>query len=238
MSAAQKSHKHCYEFPRPSVAVDVVLLTVADTDLKVLLIRRGEPPFAGGWAMPGGFVRVKDSPADRGEDLEAAARRELAEETGLDAGAVYLEQLYTFGAPERDPRTRVITVAYYALLGPELRGRLRAGSDAAEARWFSLAHEVPKLELAFDHDDILRAALERVRGKIDYTPIAFELVPPTFTIAELREVYEAIKGHTYDAGNFRRRFQRMVADKVIVRAPGKRPTGTKPAAVYRFARRS
>ena len=228
-------------WPSPSVAVDLVVFTVLDTDLKVLLIRRGEPPFTGAWALPGGFVRVGDAFDDRGESLPAAAARELGEETGLDPQAVFLEQLYTFGAPDRDPRMRVLSVAHYALVRPTLAPLVTAGTDAAAARWVSVASEIEtpdpagRLELAFDHAEILACALARIRGKIDYAPIAFELVPESFTIAELRSVYEALKGTSYDAGNFRRRFNRMLADGVIVQAPGKRTTGTKPARVYRFA---
>jgi 8-oxo-dGTP diphosphatase len=222
-------------YPRPSVTVDIVVFTVTDSDLKVLLIQRGNPPFEGCWAFPGGFVKVREND-DQGESLDEAAARELAEETGLPRGSVFLEQLYTFGAPGRDPRTRVITVAYYALVRPDLVPVVEAGSDAAEAKWFSVAEELPELDLAFDHDAILDEAVKRIRGKIDYAPLAFELVPSTFTIAELRAVYEAIKGHAYDPGNFRRRFMRMQTDGVIERAPGKRQTGTKPARVYRFVR--
>ncbi|PIE18877.1 MAG: NUDIX hydrolase [Proteobacteria bacterium] len=221
------------QWPRPSVTVDLAVFTVIDDDLKVLLIARREPPFQGAWALPGGFVRVGDAYDDRGESVEEAAHRELAEETGLPVGAAYLEQLYTFGAPERDPRMRIISVAYYALLQPALAPLVTAGSDAADARWVSLA-ELPTL--AFDHADILEVAVARLRGKVDYAPIAFELVAETFTVAELRGVYEAIKGVTYDPGNFRRRFLRMQTDGVIAQAPGKRPTGTKPARVYRFVR--
>lgn len=224
-----------YRYPRPSVTVDIVVLTVVDADLKVLLIKRGQPPFEGAWAIPGGFVHVAEQD-DPGESLEQAAARELSEETGLPADKVYLEQLYTFGEPVRDPRAHVITVAHYALVRPDLVPLVDAGSDAAEARWFSMAEELGEVALAFDHEEILQMCLARVRGKIDYAPIAFELVPPTFTIAELREVYEAIKGHTYDPGNFRRRFKRMQTDGIIERAPGKRHTVSKPAHVYRFVR--
>jgi len=223
------------DYPRPSVTVDVAVLTVVDSDLKVLLIERAEPPFAGCWALPGGFVQVSDDD-DQGESIDDTAHRELAEETGLPPRSVFLEQLYTFGEPRRDPRTRVITVAYYALVRPDLVPRVCAASDAAQARWWSVGSEIPSIELAFDHDRILSRAVERVRGKIDHAPIAFELVPPTFTIAELRAVYEAIKGTHYDPGNFRRRFMRMQTDGVIRQAPGRRQTGTKPARVYRFVR--
>jgi 8-oxo-dGTP diphosphatase len=223
------------KYPRPSVSVDIVVFTVIDADLKVLLIRRGGPPFQGDWALPGGFVRVSEGP-DQGESLDEAAHRELSEETGLPQGSAFLEQLYTFGEPRRDPRTRVITVAYYALVRSDLVRLVRAGSDAADADWFSVMSERPE-QLAFDHDKILDVAIERIRGKIDYSPIGFELVPPTFTVAELRSVHEAIKGTTYDPGNFRRRFVRMQTDGVLEQAPGKRHTGTKPARVYRFIRK-
>ena len=223
------------DYPRPSVTVDIVVFTVVDSDLKVLLIERGAPPYEGCWALPGGFVRVTED-AQQGESVDDAAHRELCEETSLPERSVFLEQLYTFGKPCRDPRTRVITVAYYALVPPDMVPLVKAGSDAARTRWLSVAGEVPDVALAFDHHEILQSAVKRVRGKIDYAPIAFELVPPTFTIAELRAVYEAIKGVTYDPGNFRRRFNRMQTDGVIRQAPGKRQTGTKPARVYRFVK--
>ncbi len=222
-------------YPRPSVTVDLVVFTVLDTDLKVLLVRRGQPPFTGAWALPGGFVHVSDGP-DQGEGLDDAAHRELEEETGLQRGTVFLEQLHTFGTPGRDPRGRVITVAYFALVPPDRAPLVQAGSDAAHAAWCSVTHEVPDGSLAFDHDAILALAVERLRASVDEAPIAFELVPPTFTVAELRSVHEALKGATYDAGNFRRRFRRMLTDGVLALAPGKRHTGTKPARVYRFIR--
>ena len=219
------------DYPRPSVAVDLVIFTVIDTDLKLLLIRRGESPFEGDWALPGGFVRVGDAVNDQGESVAEAAHRELAEETGLPRGSAWLEQLYTFGAPYRDPRMRVISVAWYALVRPDLAPLITAGTDAWETRWWSMTELPP---LAFDHPEMVRAALKRVRGKIDYAPIAFELVPPTFTISELRQVFEAIKGGTYDRGNFRRRFNRMLEDGTIALAPGKRQTTSRPARVYAF----
>ena len=220
-------------FPRPAVAVDLVIFTIIDTDLKLLLIRRGIGPHQGMWALPGGFVRVGDAVEDQGESLEAAAHRELAEETGLPVGSAWLEQLYTFGAPYRDPRMRVISVSWYALVRPDLAPLVTAGTDAEAVRWCSLSTLPP---LAFDHDRMVSAAVERIRGKLDYTPIAFELVPPTFTISDLRQVFEAIKGGTYDRGNFRRRFNRMIEDGLITSAPGKRQTASRPAKVYSFNR--
>ena len=221
------------DYPRPAVAVDLVIFTVIDTDLKLLLIRRGQEPFEGRWALPGGFVRVGDAVEDQGESVEEAAHRELYEETGLPAGSAWLEQLYTFGAPYRDPRMRVISVAWCALIRPDLAPLVTAGTDARDAQWWSLTQ---RPALAFDHNKMVSMALDRVRGKLDYTPIAFELVPPTFTISELREVFEAIKGGAYDRGNFRRRFNRMLQDETIILAPGKRQTASRPARVYAFNR--
>ncbi|MBI2894187.1 MAG: NUDIX hydrolase [Deltaproteobacteria bacterium] len=219
-------------FPRPSVAVDLVILTIVDCELRVLLVERKEHPFRGEWALPGGFLRVGAKRGDFGEDLDAAAERELREETGLSSG-VYLEQLYTFGKANRDPRTRVLSVAHYALVRPDLVPLVRPGGDVGEVAWHE-ARRPPRL--AFDHREILQTALARIRGKIDYTDIAFELVPPTFTIQELRAVHEVVKGAHQDPGNFRKRFERMVEDGLIERAPGKRLTASKPARVYRFRR--
>jgi 8-oxo-dGTP diphosphatase len=180
-------------------------------------------------------VRVGDAFEDQGEDLSDAARRELTEETGLQPGAVYLEQLYTFGKAERDPRMRVISVAYFALVRPDLAPFVQAGGDATTATWVSTS-ELSAFELAFDHPAIIDTALERIRGKLSYSDIAFELVPRTFSIAELRAVYEVIDGVAHDPGNFRRRFLRMIDDGIIEQAPGKRITGKRPAKVYRFKR--
>ena len=223
------------EYEYPAVTVDLVLFTVMDAVLKVLLIQRKFDPFGGSWALPGGYLEVGDAIHDQGEDLEVAARRELAEETHLDLGEGYLEQLYTFGTPGRDPRRRTITVAYMALITPEQARRVWAGDDAGQARWFAFSG-VPAA-LAFDHAKILTKAVERLRGKIDYTSIAADLIPNTFRVAELRSVYEAVKGTEYEPSNFRRKFRRMVEDGKIEPAVGKRITISKPAAVYRFTGR-
>ena len=220
-------------YPKPSVTVDLLIFTVFDSDLKVLLIERDGHPFQGHWALPGGFVDVGDGYENQGESIEDAAARELKEETNLPDGASWLEQLYTFGDPGRDPRMRVISVAFMALIRPDFARLVTAGDDARDARWFSVQHELPEA-LAFDHDHILDVGLKRIRGKIDYSPVAFRLVPPTFTIAELRGVHEAVKGTTYDPGNFRRRFRRMQTDGIIELALGKRQTSRRPAKVYRF----
>lgn len=223
------------DYPRPSVAVDLVILTIVDAELRVLLVKRKEHPFKGQWALPGGFVRVEEGPIEQGEDLDEAARRELKEETGLDPERVYLEQLYTFGKAGRDPRMRVITVAYYALVRPDLAPLVKAGGDVTEAQWFEVG-QAGKLKLAFDHAEVVEMALTRIRGKLDYTNIAFDLVPATFTIPELRHVYGIVLGKPMDPGNFRRSFNRWLEEGRLEQAPGKRITTSKPAAVYRFKR--
>jgi 8-oxo-dGTP diphosphatase len=219
------------DFPRPSVTVDVVALTIQDGGLRVLLIKRGEPPFRGRWALPGGFVRVGGGAKGRGESLDEAVARELSEETGLTPRQVYVEQLGAFGEPERDPRMRVISVAYYALVRPDLVPRVRAGGDASEAAWLEPSR---KLELAFDHAAIIEAARKRIRERIDGSAIAASLVPARFTIPELRTTYAIVTGETQDPGNFRRRFQSLLDARVVERAPGMRATSSKPAAIYKF----
>ena len=176
---------------RPGVSVDIVIFSLREADLKVLLIRRAAPPFKNKWALPGGFIHVDES-------LDEAALRELREETGVRE--VYLEQLYTFGAPKRDPRGRVITVAYFALVPDDVA--TRAGDDATEAVWHSM-YDLP--ELAFDHGEILRYALQRLRYKLEYTSVGFELLPNEFTLTELQTAYEIVLGEKLDKRNFRRR---------------------------------
>lgn len=229
------SEEQVAHFPRPQVAVDLVIFTVVETDLKVLLIERALPPFQGRWALPGGFVRVGPGGIG-GESLEDAAARELAEETGLPPGSAFLEQLYTFGDPGRDPRGRVISVAWFALMSATWFPWIRGGSDAAAARWWSLADpEFPAL--AFDHPILLKTAVARLRGKIDDSPVAFYLVPDPFTSAELQAVHEAVKGVAYDPANFRRRFRRMVEDGLVIAAPGKRAAVVgRRAAVWSWAK--
>ena len=206
------------------VTVDIVIFTIRDDALQVLLVRRGIPPFEGAWAIPGGFVLPNES-------LDDAARRELREETGVDD--VWLEQLYTFGDPDRDPRGRVITVAYYALISPD-RAPPLAGSDAAEARWWPA--DRPPRPLAFDHEEILATAVERVRGKLTYTAIGFELLPKKFTLSQLQRVHEAILGEPLDKRNFRKRIDaldlvRPLDESVSVGAG-------RPAQLFSFRRRS
>lgn len=180
-----------YEYPHPAVTADVVIFTVREKKLKLLLVERAGEPYRGRWALPGGFVRLD-------EDLEAAARRELEEETGVSG--VYLEQLYTFGRVDRDPRERVITVAYYALI-PSDKVELKAATDAEAVGWFGL-DELPPL--AFDHDEIVTMAHQRLSAKLDYSTIAFQFMPEKFTLSELQEVYEIILRQEMDKRNFRK----------------------------------
>jgi 8-oxo-dGTP diphosphatase len=182
------------DIPLAGVAVDLVILTVREDTLMALAIRRGIPPFKGQWALPGGFV-LPD------EDLTAAARRELAEETGLADFRAHLEQLATYGTPGRDPRGRVISVAYLAL-APDLP-LPSAGSDAAAAQWMPV--DAMAGELAFDHAQILADAVERARAKLEYTPLAAAFCAETFTIAELRHVYQVVWGVELDPRNFHRK---------------------------------
>lgn len=219
------------DYAKPSVTVDLAIFTVREGDLQILLIRRGEPPFEGAWALPGGFVRVGDTFDDQGESLEEAARRELVEETRLELEHAWLEQVGAFGAPGRDPRMRIISVAWTALVRPTLAPFVRGGSDAADAKWFSMT-ELP--DLAFDHPLIVDAAQAHLRRRLADSAIAFELVPEAFTVGDLRSVWGAVMGQPMDAGNFRRRFRRLVDDGIVEEAPGRRPTTTKPAAVWRF----
>lgn len=206
------------EAPRPSVTTDVIIFTLLDDNLQVLLVRRRFPPFEGLWSIPGGFVHTDES-------LEAAALRELREETGVHD--VYLEQLYTFGDPWRDPRGRVITVAYFALI-PAPAVHPRAADDAAEARWCSVYSLPP---LAFDHRRILDYALTRLRYKLEYTAVGFELLPRSFTLTELQNAYQIILGEKLDKRNFRRKILR--AD-VIEETGAVRGGEGRPAKLYRF----
>jgi len=201
------------------ITVDIVIFTIADGSLRVLLVRRGVPPFEGQYAVPGGFIRSDES-------LEAAALRELYEETGVRN--VFLEQLYTFGDPKRDPRGRVITVAYYALIASD-KTPLVAGADAAEAGWFSMDDLPP---LAFDHRAILDYARERLRNKLEYTTVGFQLLPTKFTLGELQTAYEAILDRKLDKRNFRRKIALLGILKPL-REWQRR--GRKPARLFQFA---
>ena len=216
------------QFPAFAVTVDVVILTMSDNRLHVLLVRRGVPPFEGMWAIPGGFKRPT-------ETLDDAAQRELAEETGVDAAGL-LTQFGAYGDPERDPRMNVVTVAYLAVLR-EVDGVV-AGTDAAGAALVPVADALDgQLELAFDHDRIVRDAVERVRVDLELRGIATAFVGATFTLAELRAVYEAVWGVQLDSANFRRS---LLADAGWVIPTGRRAqpgsAGGKPAELFRAGR--
>jgi len=199
------------------VTVDIVIFTIQEGVLKVLLIKRAIPPFLGQCAIPGGFVHED-------EDLDQAALRELQEESGVTD--VYLEQLYSFGNPNRDPRGRVITIAYFALISPDRK--LMAGSDAAAAAWYPIDQLPP---LAFDHATILNYALQRLRNKLEYTTVGFQLLPEKFTLTELQAVYEAILGKKLDKRNFRRKMSLL---RILKPLREHRRGGQRPAQLYRF----
>jgi 8-oxo-dGTP diphosphatase len=214
---------HTYQFARPALTVDIVVFGLDEDDLQVMLIQRDLPPFEGEWALPGGFVRVE-------ETLEEAARRELVEETGLKD--IYLEQLYTFGAVERDPRERVVTVAYYALVN--LEGHVvQASTDARNAAWFPVS-DLPKL--AFDHQQILDAAHARLRGKVRYQPIGFELLPDRFALRQLQRLYEVILDRELDKRNFRKKVLAMEIVKETNEI--EKDVAHRAAKLYRFDKRT
>ncbi|OEJ96851.1 NUDIX hydrolase [Streptomyces thermolilacinus] len=208
-----------------AVTVDLAVFTLRDERLHVLLVRRGEEPYRGRWALPGGFVRPRES-------ADTAARRELAEETGLaeaTAAHLHLEQLRTYSEPDRDPRMRVVSVAY-AALGPGLP-EPRGGGDASDARWVPYAAQGP---LAFDHDAILADAHDRVGAKLEYSCLATAFCPPEFTLGELRQVYEAVWGVPLDRPNFRRKVLATPGFVRPVEGPPRLTGGRgKPAALYR-----
>jgi 8-oxo-dGTP diphosphatase len=188
--------QYTYDYPRPALTVDCIVFGLDDEDLKVILIERKLPPFQGQWALPGGFVQMSES-------LEEAARRELREETGIEQ--VFLEQLYTFGDVKRDPRDRVVTVAYYALVN-RVDHKVHASTDANQAVWWSITNLPP---LAFDHQKIFDLALTRLKNKVRYEPIGFELLPRKFALSQLQKLYETILGIPLDKRNFRKKILKM-----------------------------
>lgn len=208
-----------YPYPHPAVTTDVVVFTIQDGRLSILLVKRANPPHQGDWALPGGFLDID-------EDLDCCAARELEEETGISG--VYLEQLYTFGATHRDPRERVISVTYYALVPQQSLAPPRAASDAADVGWFAF-EDLP--ELAFDHAQIIEMAHQRLVAKLDYSTIAFQFMPDAFTLSELQCVYESLLNHPMDKRNFRKR---MLSLDLIEETGKLRRTGKhRPAREYR-----
>lgn len=234
-----------YEYPRPSLTVDPVIFGFDAEEpspiLRVLLIKRADEPFKGMWAIPGGFVEVSDA-GDQGESIDLAAKRELFEETGISVA--YLEQLYTFGTPGRDPRGRVISVAYMALVRQQ-DYKVVAGSDAAEARWFAVEDALDHGKLAFDHRDILKVAVQRLRGKVRYAPIGFNLLPSKFTMGQLQKLYEALllRGQNpkekLDASNFYKKVQKaLIGSGILVKTKEVQKGSHRPAPLYRFDKRA
>ncbi|MFK7790771.1 MAG: NUDIX domain-containing protein [Phycisphaeraceae bacterium] len=210
---------YTYEFDRPALTVDIVVFALDEDGLQVMLIERDIAPFEGRWAIPGGFVRVDEA-------LDEAARRELQEETGLRD--IYLEQLYTFGGIRRDPRERVVTVAYYALVN--LQGHdVKASTDARNAAWFTI-DELP--DLAFDHEKIVDTALERLRGKVRYQPIGFELLPNKFPLRDLQRLYEIVLDRELDKRNFRKKILSM--DILVELNEIEKDVSHRAAKLYRF----
>ena len=220
-----------HKYPRICQTADIALFSVMDKELGVLLIKRAEEPYQGCWALPGGFLDVAQD-----EDIGHTAKRELEEETGVTG--FYLEQLFTFSKKERDPRElvstepcRIISVAHYALIDSE-KVKTIAGSDAKEVKWFKLS-SLP--ELAFDHQEIIQAAVGRIRNKINYTNVGFELVPETFTIPDLREVFEKVLGKKLNPTNFRTKLLKM---KLLDPVGTKRIVGRgQPAPLYKLNRK-
>lgn len=213
---------HTYRYPRPALTVDIVVFGLDAEDLQVLLIERDGKPFRGQWALPGGFVDVGESPDD-------AARRELEEETGLIE--IFLEQLYTFGNPGRDPREHVVTIAHYALVNLNEHD-VKASSDARNAAWFSI-NDLPKL--AFDHSEILKVALARLRAKVRYQPIGFELLPKKFTLRQLQHLYELILDRELDKRNFRKK---VLATEIVKETNQfEKDVAHRAARLYRFDQR-
>lgn len=201
------------------LSVDAVVFGYEAGKISVLFIKRKYEPFKGNWAIPGGFILEN-------ETLEEAVQRELGEETGLQIN--YLEQLYTFGNPQRDPRGRVISIAYFALVKPNAF-KIEASTDAEEVQWFSL-NELP--ELAFDHSEILQMAIERLRGKITYEPIGFELLDEKFPFSDLEKLYTTLLGRAIDRRNFRKKINHLnildELDEKISKGSGR------PASLFQF----
>jgi len=211
-----------YRYARPALTVDCVVFGLDEDELKVALIQRAQKPFQGKWALPGGFVKMD-------ETLDEAARRELEEETGLSK--IFLEQLFTFSAVDRDPRERVVSVAYYALVNLADH-QVNAASDAQDAAWFGV-HDVPSL--AFDHAEILEMALERLRGKLSYQPIGFELLPKKFTLRQLQHLYELVLERALDKRNFRKKV--LATGLLIETDEMEKDVAHRAARLYRFDER-
>ncbi len=220
MAADHIENPYSYRYPHPAVTTDVVVFSISDGKLKLLLIKRGQNPYTGSWAVPGGFLEIDES-------LEECARRELKEETGMDG--IHLEQLHAFGKPGRDPRERVVSVAFYAI-APTADKEPLAGSDATDVAWFPI-EQLPKL--AFDHSDIIALAHKRLTFNLNCSTIAFRFLSETFTLSETQKVYEIISNNTLDKRNFRKS---IINSGVIEETDELRRHGNhRPARLYRLA---
>lgn len=219
MTASEK--KYTYDYPRPAVTVDCVIFGFDKNQLKVLLTKRAIEPFLGKWAFPGGFIQED-------ENADDCALRKLQEEAGLKD--IFLEQLYTFSNLARDPRGRVISIAYYALVRPDAY-TLEAGVDIDAVQWFGIYE---KLDLAFDHKQILNTAIQRLRGKIRYQPIGFELLPKQFTLPDLHNLYETVLQRSIDRGNFRKKILSM--GLLIDHSDKQKDRRARAAKIYSFDR--
>lgn len=230
-----------YKYPKPSVTVDCVLFGYEPgrRSIDILLIKRKDDPFKGHWALPGGFVEVgkeddttESSHPDQGESLEDAVYRELKEETGAEID--FLEQLYTFGTPNRDPRGRVVSVAYWGLVRSKDH-KVQADSDAAEAEWVQVDVALgPKYKLAFDHGKVLDMAVKRLQSKTRYAPIGFNLLPTKFSMLELQQLYEALLLRPIDKSNFRKK---MLSAGILTQA-GEREHGKTTIQTFKFNKRA
>lgn len=222
---------YSYEYPKADITVDCVLFgfNPDNASLGVVMIRRGEEPFRGCWALPGGFIEF-----EKGETAYEAAKRELLEETGITID--YLEQLMTFDAPKRDPRGRVFAVAHWALVRSQDHPTTH-GSDASEAKWMSVQEvlDLPDDQVAFDHKYILQTAVNRLQAKVRYTPLGFKLLPKKFTLGQLQKLYEAILLRKIDKRNFRKRV--LMLDLFDERFAEITETGGRPAQLYRLDQR-
>ncbi len=219
MSSSKTPKNKKWRHNRLAVSVDIIIFSIVEDDLNVLLVKRKFAPFAGKWAIPGGFV-------GKGESLEQAAKRELLEETGLND--VYLEQLHAFGDPDRDPRMQVITIAYFALVSINSI-HIRAGDDAAETHWYSIRSLPP---LAFDHQKILECALQRLRQKAESPWLALQILPEFFTLSEFQNAYEVLLGKKIDKRNFRRKI--VNSNIIIDTGKYKKSNEGRPALLYQI----
>ncbi len=209
---------YTYKYPRPALTVDCIIFGLDKKDLKVLLIRRGIEPYIKKWALPGGFVNMD-------EGLEAAALRKLEDETGVKD--VFIEQLFTFGSVDRDPRGRIVSIAYFALVNLN-EHPVHASADADDAAWFGI-DELP--ELAFDHKEIMETAIKRLRGKVVYQPIGFELLPSKFTLTQLQQLYEIVLGVEINKRNFRTKILKM---DILEQLERQENVPHRPAYLYQF----